>query len=80
MDIDDLETSVTAKYNEWCNDNGYETDPEELERIIAYVIERIEELMLCGYEVDDAYEEYQSEIYDDMEYLTKERHERSTDE
>lgn len=73
MDIEDLETSVTEKYKQWCEDNGCKFDSEKLEKIIDYAIERIEELMLCGYEVNDAYEEYQTrEIYDDMEYLTKE--------
>ena len=72
MDYEDLEESLRKEYNQWCRDNGYIPNPDTLDRFIDEAINRIEEFMLGGMDIDEAYEEYRSEMYSDMEYVREE--------
>lgn len=69
MDIDELATTLSKDYKGYFEVRNEEPINCLLTPFLELATERIEYLMDGGYELDDAYEEYKSEIVSDIEYI-----------
>ena len=71
MDIDDLAICLSKDFKGYFEVRNEEPVNHLLNPFLELATERIEYLMNGGYELDDAYEEYKSEIVSDIEYILR---------
>ena len=62
----DLEEMLEDAFRQYGEVHDIALTYEMLETFTEIAVERIEELMMAGYDLEDAYSEYQNEILDDM--------------
>lgn len=72
MDYEDIEETLRNDYSQWCEDNGYILNLDTMENFIDSAVSRLEEIMTGGLSAEEAYEEYKSEMYDDMNHIREE--------
>ena len=71
MDYEELTDELNDAFVRWCDDNRCTYTKEQSERFTEMAEQRIEEIMTGGLDMDEAYEMYQEEINDDIEYLMR---------
>lgn len=65
----DLEDKLEDAIRQYAEAHEVALTYEQIETFVDIAVERIEELMMAGYELEDAYMEYQEEILEDMKKI-----------
>lgn len=66
----DLEDKLEDAIRQYAEAHEVTLTYEKIDTFVDIAVERIEELMMAGYELEDAYMEYQEEILEDMKRIT----------
>ena len=71
MDYEDLPSVLRNDYDGYFEVRGEQSLPDLFPTFLSTATDRIEYLMQGGYDLEDAYEEYKSEIVSDIQYILK---------